>query len=113
MKRTKKNECIAKGKVLEFKQAGENSMDIDKAKILEFTMIAEDSIEMAQDSGLALKLEFVYGEYAHKPEFVNYYIATISDLFKLFPFERAYHPFFGIFLEGLPKLMAILGEDTD
>ena len=113
MKKTKKNDRVAKAKVLEFKQAAENCMDIDKAKILEFTMIAENCMEMAQDPGLVLKLEFVYGDYAHNPEFVNYYIATISDLFKLFPFERAYHPFFGMFLEGLPKLMSILGEDTN
>jgi len=115
MKRTKKNECIDKGKVLEFKQLGENSVEIpqDPGKILEYKMIAENCIEMAQDSGLALKLKFVYGDYAHNPEFVEYYLATTSDLFKLFPFERAYHPFFGMFLEGLPKLMSILGADTD
>jgi len=113
MKRIKKGDGIDKAKVLEFKQVAENCMDIDKAKILEFKMIVENSIDMAQDQGLALKLEFVYGDYIHNPEFVEYYLATTSDLFKLFPFERAYHPFFGMFLEGLPKLISIMGEDTD
>jgi len=78
------------GKLLEFKYAGENCMDKD----------------------LALKLEFVYGDYIHNPEFIPY-LKTLPDLFKLYEFEMAYHPFFGMFLEGLPKLIAIMGEEVD
>jgi len=68
MKRTKKNDWIDKGKVLEFKQAGENSMDQE----------------------LALKLEFVYGEDIHNPEFVAY-LDTIPALFRLYEFEQVNH----------------------
>ncbi len=90
-------------------------MDAEKqmGKVLEFKRVAENSMDMAQDHGLALKLEFVYGDYIYNQEFVDYYLDKIPDLFKLFEFERAYHPFFGMFLEGLPKLMSVLGEDID
>jgi len=94
MKRTIKGDWIDKGKVLEFKQVAENSMDMD------------------QDQDLALKLEFVYGDYIHNPEFMNY-LETLPALFRMYEFEMAYHPFFGMFLEGIPKLIAILGEDVD
>ncbi len=80
------------GKVLEFKQAGENSMD--------------------QDLALKLKLEFVYGEYINDPEFMVY-LNTLPDLFKLYEFEQANHPFFGMFLSGIPKFISVLGEDID
>jgi len=81
------------GKVLEFKQVGENSMD--------------------QDLALKLKLEFVYGDYIYNQEFVDYYLDTIPSLFRIYKFEQVNHPFFGMFLEGLPKLISILGEDID
>jgi len=106
MKRIKKNDGIDKGKVLEFKQAGENSLDQELA--LRFKQVAENSV----DHGLALKLEFVYADYHNNPEFMNY-LETIPALFRMYEFEMAYHPFFGMFLEGIPKLIAILGEDVD
>jgi len=92
MKRTIKGDWIDKGKVLEFKQVGENSVDMDH--------------------DLALKLEFVYGDYIYNPEFMNY-LETIPALFRMYEFEMAYHPFFGMFLEGIPKLIAIMGKEVD
>jgi len=64
------------------------------------------------DYGLVLKLEFVYGDYAHNPEFMTY-LEKLPDIFKLFEFEQANHEFFGMFLEGLPKLIAIMGVEVD
>jgi len=93
MKRIKKNDCIDKGKVLEFKRVAENSID--------------------QDLALKLKLEFVYGDYIYNQEFVKYYLDTIPDLFRLYEFEQVNHVYFGMFLSGLPKLISILGEDID
>jgi len=61
---------------------------------------------------LALKLEFVYGDYIHNPEFMDY-LETLPALLRLFEFEQANHPFFGKFLLGLPKLISVMGEDID
>jgi len=89
-------------------------MDAEKqmGKVLEFKQVAENSMNMDKDHGLALKLEFVYGDYIYNPEFMNY-LETIPSLFRIYKFEMVNHPFFGMFLEGLPKLISVLGEDVD
>jgi len=56
-----------------------------------------------------MQLYHVYGDDIYKDNFLDY-LDTIPAMFRMYKFEQAVHPDFKKFLDGIPRLINVMGQ---